>query len=71
MIFTDLYNFFQYSLLSFNNKLIINTLFIRKKIDQLNLNIKTAGPGINLSAIDKIFQIRVSNKKYKKLKGRI
>ena len=33
-----------------------------KKIDQQNLNIKTAG--INLFAINKIFQIRVSNKKY-------
>ena len=33
-----------------------------QKIDQQNLNIKTAD--INLFAINKIFQIRVSNKKY-------
>jgi len=35
--------------------IIINTLFILQKIDQPNLNIKTAG--INLYAVDKIFQI--------------
>ena len=41
---------------------IVKTLL--QKIDQLNLNVKTAG--INLFAINKIFQIRASNKKYQK-----
>ena len=40
-----------------NNNNFINTA----KIDPLNLNIKTAG--INLCAIDKTFQISVSNEK--------
>ena len=40
----------------------ITTFIYIAKIDQLNLNIKTAG--INLYAVDKIFQISVSNKKY-------
>jgi len=40
----------------------MNTLFILQKIDQLNLNMTTAG--INLCAIDKIFQIVLAIKKY-------
>ena len=39
-----------------NNNFIYTT-----KIDHLNLSIETAG--INLCAVDKIFQISVSNKK--------
>ena len=46
-----------------------NNFIYTAKIDQLNLNIKTAG--INLCTVDKIFQISVSNKKYQKLKGMI
>ena len=42
---------------SYNNN---NFIYIAK-IDQLNSNIKTAG--INLCAVDKIFQFSVSNKK--------
>ena len=42
----------------FNNN---NNFIYIAKIDQLNLNIKTAG--INLCAVDKIFQFSVSNKK--------
>ena len=41
--------------------IIIITFIYTAKIDQLNLNIKTAG--INLCAVDKIFQISVSDKK--------
>ena len=41
-----------------------NNFIYTAKIDQLNLNIKTAG--INLCTVDKIFQISVSNKKYQK-----
>ena len=37
--------------------IMINTLFILQKINQLTLNIKTAG--INLCAVEKIFQISV------------
>ena len=39
-----------------------NNFIYTGKIDQLNLNIKTAG--INLCAVDKIFQISVRTKKY-------
>ena len=43
-----------------NNNNNNNFIYIAK-IDQLNLNTKTAG--INLCAVDKLFQISVSNKK--------
>ena len=49
----------------YNNNNNNNFIYIAK-IDQLNLNIKTAG--INLYAVDKIFQISVSNKKILKTK---
>ena len=46
---------------SYNNNNNNNNFIYTAKIDQLNLNIKIAG--INLCAVDKIFQISVSNTK--------
>ena len=43
-----------------------NNLIYTAEIDQLNLNIKTAG--INLCTVDKIFQISARNKKLLKTK---